>query len=219
MKSSSALLCLTLLHCVPAKDHTPKSTAAAPHQLLLQPETATEPAPAIFRARFVTTKGDFVISASREWSPLGVDRFYNLVKRGYYDNVAVFRPLKGFIIQLGVNGSPVVNQKWRSAYLKDDPVVKSAKRGTVTFAHAGPNTRNTQFFVNMADNISLDKQNFVTFGEVVQGLDVIEKLNTEYGDGPPAGKGPDQFRYLDEGNAYLDREFPRLDYIRFATIE
>jgi peptidyl-prolyl cis-trans isomerase A (cyclophilin A) len=219
MKSFFAILCVALLHCVPSKVQTPKSTPEAPHQLLLQPETATEPAPASFRARFVTTKGDFVISATRAWSPLGVDRFYNLVKRGYYDNVAVFRPIKGFIIQLGVSGSPAVNQKWRTAFLKDDPVVKPAKRGTVTFAHAGPNTRNTQFFINLADNVTLDKQNFVTFGEVVQGLDVIERFNAEYGDGPPAGSGPDQFRYLDEGNAYLDREFPRLDYIRLATIE
>ena len=219
MKLSLAVLCATLMHCAQAKESAPKSTAASPRQSLLQPESANEAAPATFRARFVTTKGDIVIEANRQWSPIGVDRFYNLVKRGYYDNVAFFRPLKGFIVQLGVSGSSVVNSKWRTAFIKDDPVMQTAKRGTVTFAHAGANTRNTQFFINMADNAALDKQNFVTFGEVVQGMDVVEKLHMDYGDGPPAGKGPNQFRLLDEGNVYLEREFPLIDYVRMATVE
>ena len=195
-----------------------KPTPEASHAALLQPETATAQAPAVYKAKFITTKGEFVIMVRREWSPLGADRFFHLVQRGYYDNVAMFRAVKGFMVQLGLHGSPTVNQKWRNAQIQDDPKPKFAqsnKRGYVTFAKAGPNSRTTQFFINFVDNSRLDPSGFTPFGQVISGMEVVDKINTQYGDAP---SGPNQTRILDEGNAYLDKEFPNLDYVRMATI-
>jgi peptidyl-prolyl cis-trans isomerase A (cyclophilin A) len=186
---------------------------------LMQPETATEQAPATYKARFTTTKGDFVILVHRDWAPFGADRFYNLVKMGYYNDVAFFRAIQGFMVQLGINGSPEVNAKWRVATIKDDPQVQSNKKGYVTFAKGGPNSRTTQFFINYADNARLDPMGFPPFGEVVEGWDVVEKLNTEYGEGAPSGRGPMQMRVQQEGNAYLKHDFPNLDWVKSAKID
>ena len=185
---------------------------------LRNPAALNEQAPATFKANFDTSKGTFVIEVHRDWAPIGADRFYNLVKNGFFDDVRFFRVISGFMAQFGIHGTPGVQSAWRGANLKDDPVRQSNKRGTVTFATAGPNTRTTQFFINFGDNAGLDKQGFAPFGEVVSGMAVVDKLNAEYGEGAPRGKGPDQGRLQSEGNAYLNKEFPKLDYIKSATI-
>jgi peptidyl-prolyl cis-trans isomerase A (cyclophilin A) len=186
---------------------------------LRNPASFTEKAPATYKAKFDTTKGAFVITVHRDWAPAGADRFYNLVNGGYYDDCRFFRVLDDFMAQVGINGNPAIQSAWRSAYLQDDPVKGSNKRGFVTFATAGPNTRTTQFFINFKDNSSLDKQGFSPFGEVTSGMDVVDKLYSGYGEGAPRGKGPEQGKIQSEGNAYLSKDFPKLDYIKKATIE
>jgi peptidyl-prolyl cis-trans isomerase A (cyclophilin A) len=185
---------------------------------LRNPAGLTEQAPATYKANFDTSKGTFVITVHRDWAPLGADRFYNLVKNGFFDDVRFFRVIPGFMVQFGIHGNPAVASAWRAAQLKDDPVKQSNKRGYVTFATAGPNTRTTQLFVNFGDNNGLDKQGFSPFGEVTSGMDIVDKIYSGYGEGAPRGKGPDQGRTQGEGNAYLTKEFPRLDYIKAATI-
>ncbi len=186
---------------------------------LQKPAELNEQAPATFRANLDTSKGAIVITVHREWAPVGADRFYNLVKNGFYDDVRFFRVIPGFMAQFGIHGNPAVAAAWRPAQIKDDPVKQSNKRGFVTFATAGPNTRTTQLFINFGDNAgSLDKQGFAPFGEVTTGMDVVDKIYSGYGEGAPRGKGPDQGRTQSEGNAYLTKEFPRLDYIKSATI-
>jgi peptidyl-prolyl cis-trans isomerase A (cyclophilin A) len=185
---------------------------------LRNPPALSEQAPATFKANFDTSKGTFVIEVHRDWAPQGADRFYNLVKNGFYDDVRFFRVIPGFMAQFGIHGDPAVAAAWRPAQIKDDPVKQSNKRGFVTFATAGPNTRTTQLFVNFGDNAALDKQGFAPFGQVTTGMDVVDKIYDGYGEGAPRGKGPDQGRVQSEGNAYLTKEFPRLDYIKAATI-
>jgi peptidyl-prolyl cis-trans isomerase A (cyclophilin A) len=196
---------------------TVKSSAP---EALLHPEKATEKAPDTFKAKFETTKGSFVITVHRDWAPLGADRFYNLVKIGYFSDVAFFRAIEGFMVQLGIHGLPEVNTKWRAAQFPDDPMAsKSNKRGFVTFAKGGPNSRTTQFFINFTDNSRLDPMGFPPFGEVTEGMNVVDSLNKEYGEGMPSGRGPNQGRVQNEGNTYLRAEFPRLDYVKSATIQ
>ena len=185
---------------------------------LRNPALLKEQAPATYKAKFDTSAGVFVIEVHRDWAPIGADRFYNLVKNGFFEDVRFFRVISGFMAQFGIHGTPGVQSAWRGANLKDDPVKQSNKRGTITFATAGPNTRTTQFFINFGDNVALDKQGFAPFGEVVSGMGVVDKINAEYGEGAPRGKGPDQGRLQSEGNAYLNKEFPKLDYIKSATI-
>jgi peptidyl-prolyl cis-trans isomerase A (cyclophilin A) len=186
---------------------------------LKNPAALKETAPATFKANFDTSVGTFVIEVHREWAPNGADRFYNLVKNGYFDNVRFFRVVSGFMVQFGINGDPALNTVWRSARIPDDPVKQSNKRGFVTFAHAGANTRTTQMFINFRDNGNLDAQGFPPFGQVTTGgMAVVDKINSEYGDGPPSGRGPDQGRVQTEGNAYLMKEFPKLDFVKKATI-
>ena len=186
---------------------------------LSSPTTLREQAPATYKARFDTTKGVFVIQVNRAWAPNGADRFYNLVKNGFYDNVRFFRVISGFMVQFGINGDPKLSAQWREARIPDDRVSQSNKRGFITFATAGPNTRTTQVFINFADNAGLDSQGFSPFGQVVQGMDVVDRLNAEYGEGAPRGRGPDQGRLQQEGNAYLQKDFARMDFIKKATIE
>lgn len=186
---------------------------------LTNPSALSEPAPATYKAKFETSKGTFVVQVTRAWAPQGADRFYNLVKNGFYDNVRFFRVISGFMVQFGINGDPTVMAAWRGAPLKDDPATQSNKRGTITFATAGPNTRTSQVFINFADNSRLDGMGFAPFGQVVSGMDVVDKLNAEYGEGAPRGNGPDQSRMQAEGNAYLAKDFPRLDIVKKATIE
>ena len=182
-------------------------------------QVPSEQAPASYKVKFDTSKGAFVLQVTRAWAPLGADRFYNLVKSGFYDNVRFFRVISGFMVQFGISGDPAVMAGWRDAPIKDDPVTQSNKRGTITFAMAGPNTRTTQVFINFADNDRLDASGFSPFGRVVSGMDVVDKLNPEYGEGAPRGRGPDQSRMQREGNAYLTKEFQRLDFVKKATIE
>jgi cyclophilin family peptidyl-prolyl cis-trans isomerase len=182
------------------------------------PAALTEQAPATYKARFDTNKGVFVIDVRREWAPLGADRFYNLVKNGFYDDNRFFRVISGFMVQFGINGNPQLSAPWRSAQIKDDPVKQSNKRGYITFATAGPNSRTTQVFINFGDNDRLDSLGFAPFGQVSTGMNVVDQLYSEYGEGAPRGRGPDQGRIQGEGNAYLTKEFPNMDFVRKATI-
>ena len=158
----------------------------------------------------------FVVEVTRAWAPKGADRFYNLVKYGYFDGNRFFRVVKNFMVQFGINGDPKLNEVWREANLIDDPVTQSNKRGLVTFAKTGaPNSRSTQVFINFKDNSFLDPQAFAPFGQVVSGMEVVDKLNGEYGEQPSQMQGQIQ----SGGNAFLAKSFPRLDYIKKATIE
>ncbi len=176
-------------------------------------------APDSFRARFATSKGDFVIAVHRAWAPLGADRFYNLVRSGYYDGVRFFRVIPDFMAQFGIHGDTAVTAAWRERRFPDDPVRRTNMRGMVTFATAGPGTRTTQIFINYGNNDRLDAMGFAPFGEVVEGMEVVDALYGGYGEGQPRGRGPDQFRLSVEGERYLARQFPRLDRINTATVE
>ena len=186
--------------------------AAAANPALLSPEKANETAPAVFKVKVVTTKGDMIIEVNRAWSPLGADRFYNLVKIGYYDDVAFFRVINGFMAQVGIHGDPNVSARWRGAAIPDDKPVLPNKPGTVCFAMGGPNTRTTQIFFSIGDNSFLDGQGFSAFGKVVEGTAVIPELYNGYGD-----SSVDQMRFQMEGNAYANT-FPKLDYVKTARL-
>jgi len=194
------------------------SAAPAFGQALMNPSALKEQAPALYRVDFDTSKGPFVVEVHRDWAPIGADRFYNLVRNGFYDDARFFRVIEGFMVQFGVNGDPRVSAVWREARIKDDPVRISNKRSFVTFATAGPNTRTTQVFINYGDNSNLDSQGFTPFGQVVSGMKVVDSLYSGYGEGAPRGLGPDQGKVQAEGNAYLASKFGNLDYIKKATI-
>jgi peptidyl-prolyl cis-trans isomerase A (cyclophilin A) len=186
---------------------------------LADPASLNEQAPAVYKAKFDTSKGTFVIEVHRDWAPNGADRFYNLVKYGFFDDARFFRVIDGFMVQFGINGNPKIAAAWQDANIKDDPVKQSNTRGMVTFATAGPNTRTTQVFVNFGDNAGLDGQGFSPFGKVISGMDVVDSLYSGYGEGAPKGHGPNQGIVQSLGNAYLEKAFPKLDYIKKATIE
>ncbi len=191
------------------------SGAAAQGASLKTPASLTEQAPATYRVRVETSAGPFVIEVTRALAPLGADRFYNLVKNGFYDEARFFRVLSGFMAQIGMNGDPAIQKVWGAARFNDDPVKASNKRGFVTFAKTGaPNSRSTQFFINYADNSRLDKDGFAPFGQVIEGMAVVDKLYS-YG----SSNVPDQGRITNEGNLYLAAQYPKLDYIKTATIE
>lgn len=192
--------------------------APASAQNLANPAALNEAAPAIYKVQFDTSKGTFVVEVHHDWAPNGADRFYNLVKNGFYDNARFFRVVSGFMVQFGINGDPKLSSVWREARIKDDPVKQSNGRGYITFATAGPNTRTTQVFINFADNSALDNQGFAPFGKVVSGMNVVDALYADYGEGAPRGRGPAQDRIQREGNAYLTAEFANMDYIKKATI-
>ena len=178
----------------------------------------SQKAPDTFRVTFETTRGEFVVEARREWAPQGVDRFYNLVREGFFNDVRFFRVIEGFMAQFGISGDPQVAAAWQGARIPDDPVAASNTRGRVSFATAGPGTRTTQLFINYGDNSRLDETGFSPIGEVVQGMDVVDALHAGYGEGAPRGRGPDQGRIQREGNSYLASDFPDLDWIRGAEI-
>jgi len=185
---------------------------------LLDAAHSAEQAPEQFRVRFETTRGPFVLQVHRAWSPWGVDRFYYLVKKGFYDNTAFFRVIPGYIAQFGINGNPAIAASWSQRFFPDDTVRhESNLRGRVTFANAGPQTRVSQLFINLKNNPNLD-HSYGPIGEIVEGMAVIDSLYSGYGDGPPMGRGPDQNRIFTEGASYLKREFPKLDYITSASI-
>jgi peptidyl-prolyl cis-trans isomerase A (cyclophilin A) len=194
-----------------AKPSTAKPAASS--AALRNPAALKEQAPATYNVTFATTAGDFVVQVTRAWAPKGADRFYNLVKHGFYNNTRFFRVMPNFMAQFGINGDPKVQAPWREANITDDPVTQSNKRGFITFAKtARPNTRSTQVFINFRDNAMLDPQGFAPFGEVVSGMDVVDKINAEY------GEQPDQGRIQFEGNAYLAKEFPRLTVMKSVTL-
>jgi peptidyl-prolyl cis-trans isomerase A (cyclophilin A) len=181
---------------------------------LRNPAGLTEQSPATFKVDFDTSKGMFVVEVHRDWAPLGADRFYNLVKNGFYDDVRFYRVIPNFMVQFGMSGNPAVTAAWNGTTLNDDPVKQSNKRGYITYANTGrPNSRGTNLFINYKDNAFLDPQRFAPFGQVVQGMDIVEKINAQY------GEQPEQPLMISQGNAYLIKAFPKLDYIKTATIE
>jgi peptidyl-prolyl cis-trans isomerase A (cyclophilin A) len=211
----------------PAEAPVAKAPPAAPevwkvpegaNPALTNPSLATEQAPAEYKVRFETTKGPIVVLVHRDWAPNGADRFYNLVKVGFYDQAKFFRAIKDFMVQFGISPYPEAAAAWKDATIKDDPVKESNKRGRVTFATAGPNTRTTQLFINLKDNGNLDGMGFAPFGEVVEGMEVVDQLFMGYGEGAPSGRGPAQGRIQAQGNAYLEDKFPKLDGIVGATL-
>jgi len=187
---------------------------------LTNPAALNEQAPATYRANFDTTKGRFVIAVTRDWAPRGADRFYNLVKNGFYNEVRFFRVIPKFMVQFGMHGDPKVQAAWTGQRLQDDPVKMGNTRGRVVFAHAGPNSRTTQVFINFGNNsAALDKQGFAAFGEVVEGMNVVDSLYSGYGESSDGGgRGPTQGNITKAGNAYLAKAFPQLDYVKSATI-
>jgi peptidyl-prolyl cis-trans isomerase A (cyclophilin A) len=165
-----------------------------------------------------TSKGSFVIEVTRKWAPKGADRFYSMVQAGFFTEVRFFRVIANFMAQFGIHGDPKVATAWRGARITDDPVVESNKRGYVTFATAGPNTRTTQLFINFRDNVQLDRMGFAPIGKVISGMEIVDAIHSGYGEGAPRGRGPMQGRLQGEGNTYLKKDFPNLDYIKSATV-
>jgi peptidyl-prolyl cis-trans isomerase A (cyclophilin A) len=184
-------------------------------------QRTTETAPETYRVLFSTSKGDFTVQVTRAWAPKGADRFYELVKSGFYDDVRFFRVIRQprpFMAQFGISGDPATSAKWTNANLPDDPVMQSNTRGRISFATGGPNTRTTQVFINYGDNSRLDSRGFSPFGEVISGMEVVDQLYADYGEGTPNGQGPDQDRIEKEGTPYLTKGWPMLDYVKTAKI-
>ena len=206
----SAAVSLALAGCS-SSDESKKAEAP-------KPAAKVEKTPDVFQAVFDTSKGQVVIEVHRDWAPVGVDHFYTLIQTGFYNGVRFFRVTHSYV-QFGINGNPSTNALWSTAYLPDDPVKQSNVKGTLTFAHLVANNRTTQLFFNMKNNKDLDKQGFAPLGKVVTGMDVVESLYSAYGDMAPRGQGPDPSKIEVQGNAYLDAKFPRLDYIKKATIQ
>jgi len=189
------------------------AAAAKTDPALLHPAMLKATAPDQYEVTFKTTAGDFVVSVTRAWAPLGADRFYNLVKHRFFTDAAFFRVMPDFIVQFGLSANPAVNKVWDKASIKDDPVTQSNHPGYLTFATAGPNTRTTQLFINYGENAAaLDAQGFAAFGKVTTGMDVVQKIYSGY------GESPDQAMITDQGKAYLDKSFPKLDHIISATV-
>ena len=188
------------------------STASHLDPALLHPSTLKVTAPDEFEVTFKTTAGDFVVKVTRAWAPLGADRFYNLVKHGFFTDAAFFRVVPGFVVQFGLSPNPAVNAAWEKAAIKDDPVIQSNHTGFLTFATAGPNTRTTQLFISLGENARLDSMGFSAFGQVTTGMDVVQKIFSGY------GESPDQAQITTVGKPYLDKSFPKLDHIISATV-
>ena len=177
------------------------------------------PSPDSFVVHFETTRGAFDMKVHRDWAPLGAARMYYLASSGFYDSTRFFRVLEGFMVQFGVNGDPEVTKVWKDRKITDDPGTTHANvRGTVSFANEGPNSRNTQVFINFKDNTPIARDGFVPIGEITTGMSVVDSLYNRYGEGPPGGIGPSQVRIVKQGNAYLQKEFPNLDFVKTARI-
>ena len=192
------------------------AAALSAPEKLADPAKLVAKAPETFKAKFDTTKGTFVIEVHRAWSPNGADRFYNLVKSGYFDGVKFFRVVPGFVVQWGIHGDPSIASTWLKSNIQDDAVKESNKRGFVTFAKSGaPNSRSVQIFINLVDNVRLDGMGFAPFGKVAEGMDVVDKLYGGYAEGLTKLQG----RIAEEGNAFLEKNYPELDGIKKASIE
>jgi peptidyl-prolyl cis-trans isomerase A (cyclophilin A) len=231
-KLISGFCLLAMMGSIPsilkAQDQAPAAKPAAPvsharsassnhtgtDPALLHPATLKAQAPAEYDVKFVTTKGEFVIHVTRAWAPNGADRFYNLVKHHFYDGATFFRYVDGFVVQFGLTGNPAVNKAWTDATIKDDPVTASNKVGFITFAHAGKDTRTTQVFINLGDNSRLDGMGFPPFGQVISGMDVVKSFYSGYGEATTSKQG----EITNEGKAFLDKNFPKLDSIQTAAI-
>ncbi len=183
------------------------------------PAARSESAPEIFQVNLDTSRGAIVIEVHRAWAPVGAEHFYSLVKTGFYDGDRFFRVVRKFVAQFGINGDPRTNRSWATTALPDDPVKQKNVRGTLTYAMRGPGTRTTQLFINLKNNTALDRQGFAPIGQVTSGMDVADSLYAFYGDMPPTGQGPDPQKIQMQGNEYLENHFPRLDYIKKATIQ
>jgi cyclophilin family peptidyl-prolyl cis-trans isomerase len=218
--------CILLFALAVGACHQPRPAGPAPAasgaELLRRPGDPfwRTRAPDTTRARFVTSQGIFVIECYRPWAPLGVDRLYNLVRAGFFDDSRFFRVLPRYVVQFGIPGDPAVTAAWVDRALPDDPPREPGVRGTVGYAMRGPNDRRTQLYINLADNRRNDPEGFAIIGRVVEGMDVVDRLNGEYGEGAGGGmrRGLQQ-RVLTEGNAYLDEAFPRLDRLVRATLD
>lgn len=189
----------------------PKTDSATPAKL--------EHAPDVYKVKVETSKGDFVVQINKEWAPLGAERLFQLVQSGFYDQARFFRVLPGFMVQFGINADPKTSALWQNMTIPDDPVKQSNTRGRLTFAKRGPGTRTTQVFINYADNSRLNADGFAPLGEVVSGMEVVDKIYSGYGEGYPGGNGPRQDLMQTQGNAYLELNFPRLDYIKKASLQ
>jgi peptidyl-prolyl cis-trans isomerase A (cyclophilin A) len=218
MKRLALLVLLLPLGC---GDSTPPPAYVRPSDRPLlrpdAPEMKTK-APERFKVRFITSQGAFTISVERAWAPLGADRFYNLVRGRFFEEARFFRVLSGFMVQFGIPADPAESALWKDATIPDDPVGESNTRGKVTYAAAGPGTRTTQLFINYSNNRRLDRTGFAPFGQVTEGMDVVDKLYSGYGEGAPNGSGPDQKRMESLGNPYLQADYPKLDYIKKTEI-
>jgi peptidyl-prolyl cis-trans isomerase A (cyclophilin A) len=188
--------------------------ASASSPSLLHPASLNAKAPAVFRARFTTTKGPFVVTVHRKWAPRGADRFYNLVRAGFYDRQRLFRVIPGFVVQWGISGTPKISRAWQNATIRDDPVRHTNARGTMVFADAGPNTRTTQVFVNLNGNSQLDGDGFAPFGVVTSGFSTLQHLYHGYGERPSS----DQAQITQQGETFLRKHFPKLDRILRARV-
>jgi peptidyl-prolyl cis-trans isomerase A (cyclophilin A) len=201
----------------PGKASAPVARAVNPR--LLHPDLFKAKAPDLYRVKFTTTKGDFVVEVNRAWAPLGADRFYNLVRAGFFANASFFRAVPGFIVQFGISPNPAVTDVWQKATIHDDPPAQSNKTGTITFATGGPNQRTTQVFINLRDNAQLDSMGFAPFGVVTEGMNVVTSLFNGYGGmAETEGSGPRQELLMKQGKPYLDQNFPNLDSIKTAAV-
>lgn len=208
MKANSLGLLLLAVGLTSCSNTEKATTGAGP----LDPSKWTQQSPPSFKARFETTAGAFTVEVQREWAPLGADRFYNLVKSGYFNGARFFRVVPGFVVQFGLNPDPAVTGAWKNTNLQDDPVRRSNGRGFLTFATAGPNTRTTQLFINLGDNLRLDQMGFSPFGLVTEGMETVDKITAEY------GESPQQPEIEQKGEPYLQENFPKLDKITKASI-
>lgn len=211
MRNLRILLCAAVAMILVGCGNVPKEPAA---------RTPPKPVPDVFRVKFDTSKGPFTVEVHKAWAPEGAERFYRLVEQRYYDDARFFRVVRNFVVQFGINGNPRLSELWRNMTIKDDPVKEKNRRGYLSYAKSGPNSRTTQVFINLKDNAILDKTGFAPFGRVVDGMEeVVDRLYLSYGDIPPKGNGPDPTQIELRGNRYLEDKFPRLDYIRTARIE
>lgn len=215
---AATLLLLTALVSACGGGGDADSVETVARSPLLRPDRYTETAPEVYRVRLETSAGEVVIRVHRAWAPLGADRFYNLAKGGFFDDSRVYRVVDGFMAQFGLNGDPYVNQAWKSEFIVDDPVIESNTRGRIAFAKAGRHSRTTEVFISYKDNSSLDAQDFAPFGEVIEGMNVVDAFHADYGDGPPRGDGPYGAMVEARGNAYLDADFPQLTRILSVTV-